>query len=150
MAGCEPTMGSEVIEGRVNSWARALNDGDVDAFVSRYEPGAPFLPPGEHAVAGREAIGERWQDLLDRFDILFVFELEGLDADGRVGFAHGTYSISGHDPVEGEAFSIEDGFLQIWRRQPNGRWLIALDMWNPSVDAGPTLPDPSSRTRLWQ
>lgn len=150
VVGGEPTMGGEVIERRAHAWARSLDAGNLDAFIGRYERGGTFLPPGGHAVVGRRAIGEQWRSILGRFDLIFEFEPERMDADGRVGFVYGTYMISGHDPVEGEVFSIEDDFLQIWRRQRDGSWLIALDMWHPSSSGPPLLPEPDGRTDRWR
>jgi ketosteroid isomerase-like protein len=140
--GCEPDMGAAVLEGRVESWVRALEAGDAQGLSNRYERGGVFLPPGEAAVVGREAILERWRPILARYEVRMELEVEGMDADGRVGHVHGRYRISGVDRVGGETFSAGDGFLQIWRRQRDGGWLIALDVWYPSPEGPASLPAP--------
>jgi ketosteroid isomerase-like protein len=47
---------------------------------------------------------------------------------GDLGYTYGTYEIK--DLQSGE--KKENGnYLRIWRRQPNGKWKVALDLLNP-------------------
>ncbi len=140
VAGCELATGAEVMEREVESWARALERGDLGTMVARYESGGVFLPPGDHAVVGREAVSNHWRNIHDRFLVTFEYEVDSIWDDGRIGHLRGSYRVSGVARTAGESFQAEDEFMQIWRRQRDGGWLIALDMWSPSAENDSLLP----------
>jgi ketosteroid isomerase-like protein len=140
LAGCELATGAEVMEREVESWARALERGDLGTMAARYESGGVFLPPGDHAVVGREAVSTHWRNIHDRFLVTFDYEVDSIWDDGRIGHLRGSYRVSGVARTAGESFRAEDEFMQIWRRQRDGGWLIALDMWSPPADSDALLP----------
>lgn len=121
-----------------------MERGDVSAALEWYERRAAFLPPGEPAVVGREAIGERWDGVLDRFEVSYDWQVDTVDMAGtRLGYVHGRYEVSGVDQATGESFQVDDAFVQVWRRQRDGSWLIAMDMWHPPAQGARGLPSGS-------
>lgn len=131
---CEPDTGTGAIERGAERWTRALNDGDPARLVEPYEAGAVLLAPGRGAVVGRDEIREAWADWFHRYDLVYEFEVEGLSSDGRIGYRYGTYRIRGVDREEARSMEAGDRFMQIWRRQRDGSWRIALDQWDPPAE----------------
>jgi len=129
--GCDPTPGHEQIQQGAERWADGLNSSSIDRIARVYEEGGVLLLPGEDAVVGRDRIRDRWEQLAGSHVLEYESALEEMREDGRVGFRYGTYTLSGVASATGESFQIENGFMQIWRRQRDGRWLLALDMWYP-------------------
>lgn len=139
-AACE-SGGVGSIERGAESWAGAMERGDLEAALEWYERRAAFLPPGEEAVVGRSAVEERWRSVVDRFDVSFGWEVDTVDMAGtRLGYVYGRYRVYGVDHATGESFRVDDAFVQVWRRQRDGSWLIALDMWHPPAQEAAELP----------
>jgi ketosteroid isomerase-like protein len=135
LAGCDPTPGDVAIERGRDRWVAALNAGEPERLAQPYEATGVLLPPGEGAVVGREAIAEWWRDLMGSHHLRYDFEEAGFDQDGRIGYRYGTYRLEGVDRRTGELIRREDDFLQIWRRQRDGSWRLALDVWYPAAGA---------------
>ena len=119
---------------------RTINDGTesfAKAIVSRewkmvaglYLADAVLYPPGETAVKGRTGIEACLMGLPPMAD----FKLRNTRVEGRDDFAYiqGTYTMTeaatdGSKPEQASGY-----FLEIRRRQPDGRWLIAVHMLTP-------------------
>lgn len=138
--GCE-WGGADSVERGAEAWAAAMEEMDVESALGWYERSAAFLPPGEAAVVGRGSIRDRWERVLDRFEVSYGWELDTVEAAGtRLGYVYGSYRVSGVDQATGESFQVDDTFVQVWRRQRDGSWLIALDMWHPPAQEVRGLP----------
>jgi uncharacterized protein (TIGR02246 family) len=83
--------------------AAAMNGGDLDAFVELYEPDATtVVPPEGKLVNGRAEIRAALEP------IFASRPLEGSDSDGQA------IELAGRGTI-------------VSRRQPDGRWLVALE-----------------------
>lgn len=128
---CEVTRGPEAIQRGADRWEQGLEQEDPEMVVEPYEPGGVLLLPGSGAVVGRDNARDAWTAWFQRYELSYDFEVEGLGADGRVGYRYGTIRARGVDRVERRSIRMEERFMQIWRRQRDGSWRIALDMWDP-------------------
>lgn len=131
VSGCDPTPGDQAIRQGAERWVEGLAISSPDRMARAYEEGGILLLPGEDVVVGRDRIHQRWVEVTGAYELDYTYELEGMREDGRVGYRFGSYTLSGVHRSTGESFRVEDGFMQIWRRQRDGRWLLALDMWYP-------------------
>lgn len=117
--------------------AAAFNRGDVDAFLAIYEPDAAMtMPPGGEVVQGAAAIRAAVEPLFaarPRFDSRVVAKLE---VDG-IALTHARWTLSA--AADGEGREESGSGTVVSRRQPDGRWLIALD--------NPLSPSPRSEAR---
>jgi uncharacterized protein (TIGR02246 family) len=131
----------------------ALTDGDktairaaTDSFVANararrdsanallFTENASLLPPNTEIAEGRAAI-RAW---LAAFPPATDFTLTPIDIDGRgdLAYVRGTYSFK-LVGADGHQVGEDHGkYLEIRRRQPDGKWLIAADMFNSDVPAG--------------
>jgi uncharacterized protein (TIGR02246 family) len=116
------------IEASPDAFAEAMLAGDWAAVAALYTEDAVFMPPNEAAVEGRAAIQAR----LEPFPPFAQFEATILEIDGsgNLAFVRATYSEA--YTVEGTPEPIHDTgkYVEIWRKQPDGKWLIAVEIWN--------------------
>lgn len=100
--------------------------GDWEALASIYTEEAVVMPPNQELVIGRSAIR-------NLFSVLAVsdFQLKPIEIDGRadLAFSRGTYSWTVR-VGEGEPARDHGKWLTIWRKQPDGTWLLSQDIWN--------------------
>ncbi len=112
-------------------FAEAVLAGDWAAFAVLYEEDAVFMPPHGPVVEGRVAI----QALLELFPSITQYEATIVQTDGRgdLAFVRATYSET--YSVEGTPEPIHDTgkFVEIWRKQPDGKWLISVEIWNSDL-----------------
>jgi ketosteroid isomerase-like protein len=96
-----------------------------------YTEDAVLMPPDFGAVTGLAAI----KDFLGGFPPIHEFENVVDDVDGRGDMAY----VRGHFrmvmmPEAGAEPVVEEGqYLEIRKRQDDGSWPIAIDIFNPGV-----------------
>jgi uncharacterized protein (TIGR02246 family) len=107
-------------------FAEALNAGSLDALVALYEAKATLMPAPDKLVTGSAAIRESLGGLLaGKPKMALTPRLVSQTGDLAVVTAKWELSMTGHDgkPVKGTGQSVE-----VLRRQPDGRWLFAIDL----------------------
>jgi len=103
--------------------------GDVEKQLSVLTDDAVFMPPGVPTVSGKAALRERWskrhsQEVLESFDV----DPGEIVAVGDLAYSRGTSVARGTS--NGKPFVESVRHLDILRRQPDGRWLIARHLRN--------------------
>ena len=111
-------------------YARARRNADSPLL---YTENASFMPPNAAIVEGRAAI----QKALDAFPPMSEFSLTPIEIDGRgdLAYVRGTYAMTIVGPDGHEVGKDHGKFVEIRRRQPDGKWLIVIDMYNSDVPA---------------
>ena len=122
-------MSKKHIETREEEWLSAFNSGDASGVAQIYEQDARLLPPNSGIVEGRAAIEGFIKDFIATraqlsFKLLTVHESADLCA------AVGAYEMEIPDVPNDTG-----KFIEVWRRQPDGSWLIADDIFNSSLPA---------------
>ena len=110
---------------------KAENAGDVSAKMRLYAADAVLLPPGgAPPVIGQQAI-RAWQEAnFKKETTQGVSTVDEVQVFGEWGFARGTYSGVVTSKAGGEPQKSSGYFLVIVRRQRDGTWKIARDIWN--------------------
>ena len=110
--------------------AKTRND---SANAAQYTESAVFMPPNQPAVTGRAAIG-RW---MSGFPPMSDFGLTPIDIDGRgdLAYVRGTYSLTIAASGKVPAMPDHGKYVEIRRKQPDGSWLMAVDIFNSDVPA---------------
>lgn len=120
------------IDSLARAWEDAANTAQVERLVEIYAPDAVILPPGGPVIEGSETIRELFRQEFDRFDTKLAFTTQAIEVDGDMAFRRGRYVWRGTPRLSGQPVETTNKFLEVWRRQPDGSWRIAVDMWNPS------------------
>ena len=115
-------------------WARAAKAGDGAAIAALYASDAVLLPPGEPMVKG-ESAKKYWVDFANGFSGPTELNTMAVEGGGGVASAIGTYKMSltprkaGAKPLPTE----EGKYIEVLKRQDDGSWKIAYDIWNPNA-----------------
>ena len=84
-------------------------------------------------IEGRDAIVEFWGGFFGAMD---AFELtltnSQAERNGTLGWSRGDYTLS-FTPQGGAEISDAGKYALVWRRGPNGKWQIALDVYNTNL-----------------
>lgn len=116
-------------------WIERNLDRDFEGLAALYTDDAITMPPNAPSIRGKEENIAFWRaaTILD-IDIV-IEEIEGYE---DLAYVLGTYSMT-YQP-EGADEPIEDRgkYIEIRRKQPDGRWPISRDIFNSDLD-GPSL-----------
>lgn len=115
-------------------WARHWNAGDLNKLIEAYAPDAVYMPPHHAAVHGREAIREYLRGPIQHGARDLKYEVTFVKHSGDLAYDVGQYTM--HVPHDGGKREDRGKYLTVWRRQPDGRWLIAADTWSSDLPPG--------------
>ncbi|MGH2400242.1 MAG: YybH family protein [bacterium] len=115
------------LRGLVDEWVRTCLDADWDKVTSFLTDDVVFLPPDQPIVQGKSAV-KSW---FESFPAIKAFAATLEDAEGRgdLASARGTFSLS-IEPSPGQRMQITGKWVGLYRKQADGNWLCALDIWN--------------------
>ena len=134
LTGCQSTSAglTEADRSRMradtDNFVKAQLAGDWAAIGSAYTEDAMLLPPDGPAVQGRTAIQE-WIAAMPKSTALTCTILE-IDGYGDLAYARGTCEQSMIPPGGSDPVKMSAKFLDIRRRQSDGRWLVSRDMFS--------------------
>ena len=121
--------------GQMNrDFAAALNAKDAKAAAALYAEDAVLIPPGEPLVRGREAIEEYWRGAIESGGVRDV-SVETMDAlsSGSLGYEAGSFALTSNG-ADGSAVIERGRYIELLRREPDGRWLSTHGIWNASPE----------------
>jgi ketosteroid isomerase-like protein len=117
------------VDGLKAELVRAFEQGDAARAAALYEPGARLLPPGAGVITGDAAVREFFAQRFAAGSDGGELETVRRDDYGDVAVEEGRYGRRAGDRL------VDTGkYLAVFRRQPDGTWRWATDMWNS--DAG--------------
>lgn len=128
--------GVAAINSAVESYSEAFVANDWPTFATHYAENAVAMPPSAPAMQGRGAIRE----LAESWPTITAFSptVEEIDGCRDLAFLRATYSLAAMPEGAPEPWEDEGKYVEIWRRQPDGSWLIAVEIWNS--DSPPPAP----------
>ena len=113
-------------------WAALASSGrDVDLIISYWTDDARVYPPGMPPVIGRAALREYVAAALaiPGFRITWTTTEAMLSPDGRQACLLSTNRVTLPDAA-GTPVTTEGRAITVWRREPDGEWRCAIDIWN--------------------
>ncbi len=119
------------IKASTDIFVEALLAGDWAAFAALYTEDAVVMPPNVPVVEGRVAI-QAFLEPLSRFTQLELTIVQ-IDGRGDLAFVRGTNSMTLIVEGTSEPIHFTGKYVEIWRKQPDGKWLIAVDIWNSDL-----------------
>jgi uncharacterized protein (TIGR02246 family) len=119
-------------------WARVATAGDGQAIAALYTADAVLLPPGEPIVKG-EAAKKYWVDFGNGFAGPTELNTMTVEGAGDVATAIGTYKMTLTPKKAGaKPLPTDEGkYIEVLKRQADGSWKIAYDIWNPNAPPAP-------------
>ena len=110
-------------------WLEAFNGNDAAGVAARYEPDARLMAPNMPTMEGRAQIEAFCSEFLAtgaKLDFSLATVHESPDMCAAVGRYEMTIPGAPNDTGK---------FVEIWRKQADGSWLIADDIFNSDVPA---------------
>jgi uncharacterized protein (TIGR02246 family) len=126
-------------------WSKAAESRDVDKLVSFYADDAVVLPAHAAIATTKDSIRNIFQRLLSIPGVALSWKPTNVTVagSGDLAYSTGTYEMSA--PDDAGKPSIDRGkYAAVWKKQANGSWKVALDIWNTDLPL-PTAPSPAEK-----
>ena len=110
------------------SFAKGILAKEWKTVSALYADNAVLYPPGETAVKGHTSI----EACLAGLPGMTGFTVRTTSVEGRddLAYTQGTYTMTIASPREAKPFEASGYFVQISRKESDGRWLITVHMLN--------------------
>ena len=129
MATAVTTMTMQALERLARELEAAVARGDAATIAAVYADDAVLMPPGFEAAHGRPAVEQFWRAAF-QFGLKEVaLQPQEVVADGNLAYEIGT-GTARMESLDGQATDTTSKYILVWRRQPDGTWRIAADIWN--------------------
>ncbi len=144
--GCSPTSDSvqdsraadeEAIRQADLAWSAAQASDGLDGVMPFYLDDAILLPPNSPMVIGKEAIREA-SAAIDSpgFSVSWKPMKVEVAQSGELGYAIGNFEGNIVDSA-GNLVPVKGKYVEIWKKQADGSWKIAVDMPSTDSPSGP-------------
>jgi ketosteroid isomerase-like protein len=113
-------------------WARAASEGrDVDRILSYWTDDATVIAPGLPPFVGKAALRGYVEASLTipGFEISWRSTGVEFSPDGRLAYMFSDNVVSMDGP-DGVRTTTPGRVVTIWRRESDGQWRCAVDIWN--------------------
>ncbi|MFQ5817587.1 MAG: YybH family protein [Terriglobia bacterium] len=119
-------------------YMKAVQAKDADSFVSFYTEDAAMLPPNGARKDGKQAIRKFASEVLEdpNFAVNWVVNAVEVSAGGDWAYTLSAIEITTSDP-EGNPVTEKGKDVHLWKKQADGTWKIAVDIWNSDQPAAP-------------
>lgn len=109
----------------VNELTRAINGADLEAALALYESDAVLVAQPGHVARGTAQLRAALAGFV-ALKATLVTDAQWVMESGDVALYFGRWRLRGTDPA-GEPVHMSGTSTDVLRRQPDGRWLIAVD-----------------------
>ena len=119
-------------------WSAAAVARDVEKTLSFWTDDATVYPPGQPAVAGKDALRRYITEGfgLPGFSIRWETSAFEVSASGDVAYGLGTNVVTINDP-QGMVITERGRGVTVWRKDKDGKWRCVVDVWNAGPGALP-------------
>ncbi len=130
----DPTGIRAGVDSAADRLLTALRANDADSFMVLLTDDVVLMPPNEPSLKGKAAV-RAWYD-----QFLTQLRTSNLTITDREVFIGGEWATELATfewvlaPVGGgPAITDRGSYVQVWHRQPDGRWLFAREIWNSTT-----------------
>ncbi|HZZ91011.1 MAG TPA: SgcJ/EcaC family oxidoreductase [Usitatibacter sp.] len=109
-----------------STWINAVNNADLELLLALMTDDVVFLSPGQ-APIGRDGFRANFSAAHQQARIRCISELEEVVVVGEVAYTRSRDSLSVTPRASGEPTQLAGYRMTIYRRGPEGRWLLARD-----------------------
>jgi ketosteroid isomerase-like protein len=113
-------------------WAALASEGsELEAILGYWTDDAVVWPPGQPAVIGKDALRQYLQASLQipGFRITWTATDVKISPDGNLAYMFAINEVAMNAP-DGSRITVAGRAVTIWRREADGEWRCAVDIWN--------------------
>lgn len=127
-------------------WSKAAETRDLDKLLSFYSNDAMVLPAHNSIATTRDSIQSIFKNLLAVPGINLSWKATKVDvaASGEIAYTVGTYLLTAPDDT-GKTTTDRGKYVAVWKKQPDGSWKVATDIWNSDIPIPTTAPATSEK-----
>lgn len=138
LAGCtrtDRTAEETTIRAADAQWLAAAQAHDLERTLSYWTEDVIMMQPGAPALVGKEAVRRYVSKAFSSpgFSITWVTDHVWVSKGGDLAYAIGTDTIRMTSP-EGKPVVENNKAVAVWRKERDGFWRCAVDIWNAAED----------------
>lgn len=125
-----------------SDWSKAAQTKQPDAWMAFYSDDAIALPPNDKLANTRDSIRKPVAELLALPGLVISWQPSKVEVarSGEIAYSSGAYVFTAND-AHGKPTTENGKYVEIWKKQTDGSWKCAVDIWNPDTPlAPPTAP----------
>ncbi|RMF55872.1 MAG: SgcJ/EcaC family oxidoreductase [Calditrichaeota bacterium] len=122
----------QVIDAQNQKYKTAFNTRDASGLVELFTEDATSMPPNQEILRGKAAIQRSNQQAFEMGVIDLRQQTVSLEVYGDVAHEVGKYTVT-LQQEGGEGIDHTGKYVAVWKKQPDGNWLIHLEIWNSSM-----------------
>jgi hypothetical protein len=115
----------------------ALRTDSPDSLLILMAEDVIIMPPNEHVLNGKAAVDKWYRDFVGQMHTM------SLDVTNRELFVEGNYATEVAQfqwalasDAGGPKVVDHGSYIQLWHRQPDGRWMFSREVWNNMAPPG--------------
>ena len=112
-----------------DNWAKAMHSKQLDSVVNMYTADATFLTPDGGRFVGQAAIRELTSKAMEAFTSDITLRSLTTEFSGDLAYDSGEYDETLVLAGGGGCKKAAGDYLTVYKRQPDGKWLIQLQVW---------------------
>jgi uncharacterized protein (TIGR02246 family) len=125
----DPADGDKDLAKVGERWAKLWSEKQLDQLIELYAADAVFLTGQGARVTGRETIRALFKTALDSNNATLKVRSIVTEHSGNLAYDSGDYTET-LTPISGGATREGKGqYVIVFKRQPNGKWLIIEHVW---------------------
>jgi uncharacterized protein (TIGR02246 family) len=117
----------EAIREVIETWARASLHGDLATVLGLMTEDVVFLTPGNPPMRGRDTFAANFRGVSDRMQFDVSRDVQEIVVEGRFAYAVTHLAVTMSPRGGGPPIRRAGHVLSVFRKQPDGRWMIARD-----------------------
>lgn len=115
----------------------AYSAGDAKAMGALLDRDAVWMPPtGEKAIVGADKVVARYAAFFEKTRSAFELQPGTIQISGGWAFLNGPWRRSDAEKKTGKSMKHGGYYLMVFKKQAEGGWKIARDIWNDVGRAG--------------
>ena len=118
------------------AYVAAINSNDVDTLLADLTDDIVYQSPGEPEIAGKAAVRKWLADYFGAYRSHWEKTSIGFVVSGDWAFERYTYKSTDIDRKTGAVSTDTGKGINIYRRDHDGRWRVAIDGWSSDRPAG--------------
>ena len=120
------------------AWTHVFGAKNLEQSVAACTPTAVVLAPNAPKATGTEAIRALFSGFFAIPNLKISWEPDGIRvaSSGDLGYSTGQYTMSFTDAT-GKAVEDHGKYVTIWEKQRDGKWKVAVDIFNSDLPVAP-------------